>query len=262
MAKYYNIKLTSGTSNGPYTIYYDSVNLANIATIVSSATPASGLTYNNVYPNGVNISVPSFTTSLIVYNTSCNDSDSFVIPTPTPTPTATPTPTPTPTEVGDLCFEFELTEIQYDRTLTFTSYEQGLFRFDLSAPINDALYVNVASIDIFDTFGCYGNQYFNVDQFSGGGSLVGSLKINACSTTGTKMSSTPLTGSTLSYKFSQQINVFDENLINSTYLSNNDTFTYNGLIIKVIIDNDCHSYNIITPTPTATPTPTPTPFNP
>ena len=55
MAKYYNIKLTSGTSNGPYTIYYNSVSAGNVATIVSSGTPASGLTYNNVYPNGVNV---------------------------------------------------------------------------------------------------------------------------------------------------------------------------------------------------------------
>ena len=97
MAKYYNIKLTSGTSNGPYTIYYNSVSAGNVATIVSSGTPASGLTYNNVYPNGVNVSVPNFATSLYVYNTSCNDYDSFILPTPTPTPTSTPTPTGTPT---------------------------------------------------------------------------------------------------------------------------------------------------------------------
>jgi len=71
MAKYYNIKLTSGTSNGPYTIYYNSVSAGNVATIVSLGTPASGLTYNNVYPNGVNVSVPNFATSLYVYNTSC-----------------------------------------------------------------------------------------------------------------------------------------------------------------------------------------------
>lgn len=261
MALYYNIKLTSGTSNGPYTIYYDSVNVANIATIVSSATPASGLTYNNVYPNGVNVSVPSFTTSLIVYNTSCNDSDSFVIPTPTPTPTATPTPTPTPTEISDLCFEYELTEIQYDRTLTFKSYQQGLFTFELSESINTDLYINFAHISSFELYGCSGTQYYQPDQF-GGSTLIESLKINGGSTIGTKMGNSPLTGSTLSYKFSEQISVVNDDLASNTYLSNNDTFTYDGLVIKVIIDNDCHSYNIITPTPTATPTPTPTPFNP
>jgi hypothetical protein len=97
MAKYYNIKLTSGTSNGPYTIYYNSVSAGNVATIVSSGTPASGLTYNNVYPNGVNVSIPNFATSLVVYNTSCNGYGIFILPTPTPTPTGTPTPTPTPT---------------------------------------------------------------------------------------------------------------------------------------------------------------------
>lgn len=261
MALYYNIKLTSGTSNGPYTIYYDSVNVANIATIVSSATPASGLTYNNVYPNGVNVSVPSFTTSLIVYNTSCNDSDSFVIPTPTPTPTETPTPTPTPTEVGDLCFDFELTEIQFDRTLTFTSYQQGLFTFDLSAPINEDLYINVANISAFDSpYGCYGNEYFSIDTM-GGNTLIQSLKINAGSTRGTKMGNTPLTGSTLFYKF-REVMVVNDDLATNRYVLNNETFTYNGLVIKVIIDGGCQNYNIITPTPTATPTPTPTPLNP
>jgi hypothetical protein len=233
-----------------------------MATIVSSATPASGLTYNNVYPNGVNVSVPSFATSLIVYNTSCDDSDSFVIPTPTPTPTATPTPTPTPTEISDLCFEYELTEIEYDRTLTFTSYQQGLFTFDLSEPINEDLYINLANINAYDSpYGCFGTPYFSIDSM-GGNTLIQSLKINAGSTRGTKMGMTPLTGSTLYYKFGEQIMVVNDDLASNTYMLNNETYTYNGLVIKVIIDSECQNYNIITPTPTATPTPTPTPFNP
>ena len=78
MAKYYNIKLTSGTSNGPYTIYYNSVSAGNVATIVSSGTPASGLTYNNVYPNGVNVSVPNVA---ILWKTPC-DAVIFVVISP------------------------------------------------------------------------------------------------------------------------------------------------------------------------------------
>jgi hypothetical protein len=181
-------------------------------------------------------------------------------PTATPTPTQTPTPTPTPTEVSDLCFEFELTEVVYDRTLTFTSYEQGLFTFDLSEPIYHDLYINFGYINTFDSnFDCSGREFFQTDEF-GGNTLGESLKINAGETRGTKMGKSPLTGSTLYYKLSEEISVVNTDLASNSYLSNNETYTYNGLIIKVVIDNDCHSYNIITPTPTPTLTPTLTPY--
>jgi hypothetical protein len=177
-----------------------------------------------------------------------------------PTSTPEPTPTPTPTEAGDLCFEFELTEVLYDRTLTFTSYQQGLFTFDLSAPINEDLYINFANINAFDSpYDCFGTQYFSIDSM-GGNTLNQSLKINAGSTRGTKMGNTPLTGSTLNYKFGEQIMVVNDDLVNNTYKSNNQTYTYNGLVIKVVIDSECQNYNIITPTGTPTPTPTSTPY--
>jgi hypothetical protein len=96
MAIYYNIKLTSGTSSGPYTIYYDTIGPSNIATIISSGDPASGLNYNTV-TIGVNVSVPDNATSIYVYNTTCSSSDIFQIPAPSPTPTLTSTPTLTPT---------------------------------------------------------------------------------------------------------------------------------------------------------------------
>lgn len=178
--------------------------------------------------------------------------------TPTPTNTPTSTPTSTPTGPDDLCFEFELTEIVYDRTLTFTSYQQGLFTFELSEPINTDLYINFAHISSFELYGCYGTQYNQPDEF-GGNTLIESLKINGGSTIGTKMGKTPLTGSTLSYKFSQEISVVNDDLASNVWVSNNDTFTYDGLVIKVIINNDCQNYTIITPTETPTPTNTPTP---
>ena len=96
MAIYYNIKLTSGNAIGPYTIYYDSINPANIATNVSSALPASGLSYAQVSV-GINISIPNSSTLIYVFNTSCNSGDTFQIPAPSPTPTTTVTPTITPT---------------------------------------------------------------------------------------------------------------------------------------------------------------------
>ena len=96
MAIYYNIKLTSGNAIGPYTIYYDSINPSNIATNVSSALPASGLSYAQV-STGINVSIPNSSTLIYVFNTSCNSSDTFQIPAPSPTPTTTATPTITPT---------------------------------------------------------------------------------------------------------------------------------------------------------------------
>jgi hypothetical protein len=93
----------------------------------------------------------------------------------------------------------------------------------------------------------------------GGNTLNQSLKINAGSTRGTKMGNTPLTGSTLYYKFGE-VMVVNDNLTTNRYMLNNETYTYNGLVIKVVIDSECQNYNIITPTGTPTPTPTSTPY--
>jgi hypothetical protein len=43
MAKKYHILITGGTSQGPYTVYYDSVNVSNIATLFSNSNPATNL---------------------------------------------------------------------------------------------------------------------------------------------------------------------------------------------------------------------------
>jgi hypothetical protein len=226
----------------------------NTPTSTSTLDCSFDVDLDTVYPTPTPTSTSTPTTTL-----DCSfDVDLTTIET-TPTPTSTPTGTPTSTPTGpdDLCFEFELTEIEYDRTLTFKNYQQGLFTFELSAPINDDLYINVASINAFDVLGCYGNQYVALDQFAGN-TLVECLKINAGSTIGTKMGNSPLTGYTLSYKFTEQISVVNTDLASNTYLSNNETFTYNGLVIKAIIDNDCNTYEL-TPTPTNTPTSTNTP---
>jgi hypothetical protein len=253
------------TSTSTLDCYFDvDLNTFRITpTPTNTPTPTSTSTLDcsfdvdldTVYPTPTPTSTPTSTSTL---DCSFDVDLETAIYTPTPTNTPTSTPTGTPTGPDDLCFEFELTEIVYDRTLTFKNYQQGLFTFELSEPINYDLYINLASINAFDVQDCYGNQYYSIDQIAGN-TLVECLKINAGSTIGTKMGISPLTGSTLYYKFTNQISVVNTDLASNTYLLDNETFTYNGLVIKAIIDNDCKSYNIITPTETPTPTNTPTP---
>ena len=98
MARIFDIKITSGTSHSLYTIYYDQVDAANIATRVSTSLPATGVTYNDLTSgSGVTVSVPNSATSILLYNNSCVIDDEIILPTPTPSPTPTSTPTPTPT---------------------------------------------------------------------------------------------------------------------------------------------------------------------
>ena len=100
MARYFDIKITTGTAPGPYTIYYDSIGVGNIATLTSNSQPASNLSYSTLTTGiGVNVIVPDSCYALFLYNESCdiNIPTSFPSPTPTTTPTLTPTNTVTPT---------------------------------------------------------------------------------------------------------------------------------------------------------------------
>lgn len=96
MPRYFDVLITSGTSVGPYTVYWNTVNANNIATASATSTPATNLTYGALSAGtGVNVTFPDSATSLILYNQLCLTSRSYFIPTPTPTPTTTNTPTPT-----------------------------------------------------------------------------------------------------------------------------------------------------------------------
>jgi hypothetical protein len=96
MARIYNVKITSGTSPGPYTIYYDSVSLINVATIYDTTTLVINVSYEILTSeNGINVMVPNNISTIILWNQSCGTSRFFFPPTPTPTPTLTPTNTPT-----------------------------------------------------------------------------------------------------------------------------------------------------------------------
>lgn len=82
MSKYYTIKITGGTSPGPYTIYYN-YPPGIIATIYDSSPPrlATDLEYTELSTgSGIIVTVPENTTSLYLYNTYCPLSGQTLIP--------------------------------------------------------------------------------------------------------------------------------------------------------------------------------------
>jgi len=84
MDNYYTIKITGGTSTGPYTIYYDVIGSGNIAQIYPSSLPATGITLASLTSvSGVQVAVPNTTTGITLYNESCMTYENFdVEPTP------------------------------------------------------------------------------------------------------------------------------------------------------------------------------------
>jgi hypothetical protein len=76
MSRYFTIKITGGTSPGPYTIYYDSFPSDNIATIYDSdpIEYASGLTLNTLTDgDGLIVEVPEDVEILYLYNELCSE---------------------------------------------------------------------------------------------------------------------------------------------------------------------------------------------
>ena len=72
MSKYYTIKITGGTSPGPYTIYLNT-NPGPIPFISGTTTLAENLTYGQLFspPNGVTVVVPDDTEIIYLYNQLC-----------------------------------------------------------------------------------------------------------------------------------------------------------------------------------------------
>ena len=87
----YTIKITGGSAEGPFNVYYDAVNPSYL--LAASASRQDLLNGLDVY------SVPSGASSILVVNLDpdCLTTGSYVFPPPTPTPTATVTPTLTAT---------------------------------------------------------------------------------------------------------------------------------------------------------------------
>lgn len=97
MAKLFLLELNSGTTPGPFNIYYDQISAGNL--IASSITRATLLA-------GYQVSVPDSTVYIYLENlaTGCGNDYRVDIsdPTPTPTPTQTQTLTATPTNTPTL----------------------------------------------------------------------------------------------------------------------------------------------------------------
>lgn len=73
MAKLYLVRLTGGTSQGPYSIYYNIVSNNTIATIEDTGNLATGISYTSLFSvSGVTVSVPDSTSSIIVLNEDCD----------------------------------------------------------------------------------------------------------------------------------------------------------------------------------------------
>jgi bacillolysin len=82
MPKLYNIILTE--ANPPttgYTIYYNSVNAATIATIGISGGSATNLTKAQLVSPGLKVSIPDAATSILVYSQECGTTTSVATPT-------------------------------------------------------------------------------------------------------------------------------------------------------------------------------------
>ena len=106
MAKQFTVSINNGQAQGPYAIYYDTVSSSNYATVVSTGTSASNITYAElIAAGGVKVSVPDSAIKIILFNTdpSCNVGQDLILPTPdvTSTPTVTPTFTVTPVPPTD-----------------------------------------------------------------------------------------------------------------------------------------------------------------
>jgi len=103
MARHFTVTLTSGTNNGPYTIYHTSSTNGNQALLYGTSNQATNLTLAQVQ-GGVLITVPDSATSVIFYNnnaTMISDCPTNIVEYPltlsaTPQPTNAATPQPTP----------------------------------------------------------------------------------------------------------------------------------------------------------------------
>ncbi len=80
--RYFNVKISSGTAPGPYSIYYDQINVNNITTRTFTNQPATNVSYADLTTgDGVNVFFPDTALKLYVYNTVCNTAYVFTLPT-------------------------------------------------------------------------------------------------------------------------------------------------------------------------------------
>ena len=77
--RYFYVKITTGTSQGPYNIYYDGVS-TNYATLVYASSNAVNVSYSDLTTTlGVLVSVPLGSTTITLHNTKENCSFDFTL---------------------------------------------------------------------------------------------------------------------------------------------------------------------------------------
>ncbi len=115
-------------------------------------------------------------------------------------------------------------------TLTFTSYESGVFTFDLSTPIfSTNIDITLAKVFGRISVDCSGGA-FETDTLSGTSTIV------TGATTITGLGSTPMDCAINSYKRSPSMT------INGVSKINGQTITVGGTLVTVIISNSCVTY--------------------
>jgi hypothetical protein len=101
MSQFIRIRISQGSSSGPYTIYYNQVTPGNVAQIYGPTTPylpATNVPFSQLTGiSGYLIIVVPDTAYQIILVDNVNPCPPIIQPIPVPTPTATVTPTPTPT---------------------------------------------------------------------------------------------------------------------------------------------------------------------
>lgn len=82
MSKYYTIKITGGTSPGPYTIYYDQVGQPSYIAYIYGSNPlelAINLTLSELQTgSGIIIQVPDSVTTIYLYNNYCSTYETLI----------------------------------------------------------------------------------------------------------------------------------------------------------------------------------------
>lgn len=111
MSQFIRIRISQGSSSGPYTIYYNQVTPGNVAQIYGPTIPytlATSVTFNQLtgIPSYLIIVVPDTAYQIILVD-NVNPCPPIIQPLPVPTPTATVTPTPTPTSPAGGAFTLQ-----------------------------------------------------------------------------------------------------------------------------------------------------------
>lgn len=72
MSRYFYVRITGGTSDSLYSVYYNSVITGNLAYVYPTTNVATGLTLSDLTSTyGVAVQVPDFATNILLYNDKC-----------------------------------------------------------------------------------------------------------------------------------------------------------------------------------------------